>query len=382
MATRVSREEARLEHYAGRNPLFGNRKLKLGAFASNVKGGCAVTSAEGVLPGDWPSTLEVAEIADRMGLDAIIPLGRYRGFGGETDFGSTSFEVYTWAAAVAARTTSAAVFATSHVPTMGPVMAAKQGATIDHISGGRFALNVVTGWHKTEMEMFGARMLDHDTRYDVAEEWLQIIQLLWERDEPIDYDGKYFHIADSMLKPRPVQRPRPPVMCAGQSPKGMSFTAKYAEIGFIAFEKTGKFDQACAMVESFRNLAWREYQRSLGLWTLAYVVLGDTEDEARRLYDYYIREKGDYIAAKNVVTVNSAHAQTWSDETMRERLQDVVGGFGSYPLVGTPEQVVDGLKMLSDTGLDGVALSWPNYREGIERFGARVLPLLAQAGLR
>jgi len=76
-------------------------------------------------------------LADAMGLDAIVPLGRYRGFGGETDYGSMSFEVHTWAAA---QTACAAVFATSHVLTMSPVMAARQSATVDPISGGRLTL--------------------------------------------------------------------------------------------------------------------------------------------------------------------------------------------------------------------------------------------------
>jgi FMNH2-dependent dimethyl sulfone monooxygenase len=77
-----------------------------------------------------------------------------------------------------------------------------------------------------------------------------------------------------------------------------------------------------------------------------------------------------------------AHAQTWSDQAIRERLEDVIAGFGSYPLVSTPEQIVDGLQMLSDAGLEGVVLPWPRYRTGMEQFREKVLPLLKQAGLR
>ena len=382
MASRISRNEAELESYAGTNPLFNSRKLKLGSFGSNVKGGCAVTTAEDALAGDWKSVVEVARLADEMEFEAIVPLGRYRGFGGETDYGGTSFEVYTWAAALASGTTYPAIFATSHVPTMNPVMAAKQAATIDHISNGRFTLNVVTGWHKTEMEMFGATMLDHDTRYDAAAEWLEIIQLLWERDEAISYEGKFFRATDALLKPRPIQRPRPPVMCAGQSPKGMDFAAKYCEIGFIAFEKAGDLDQMKAAVDRFKDIAWRNHNRSISLWSLAYVIQGDTEEEARQLYDHYVRQTGDFVAAQNVLTVNGMHAQTWSKEALRERLEDVVAGFGSYPLIGTPEQIVTGLQMLSASGLDGVVLSWPGYKRGMEQFQEKVLPLLVQAGLR
>ena len=93
------------------------------------------------------------------------------------------------------------MFATSHVLTVHPIMAAKQATTIDHITGGRFALNVVTGWHRPEMEMFGAPMLDHDDRYQLAVEWLEIIKRLWTAEEEFDYDGKHFKIARAISSP-------------------------------------------------------------------------------------------------------------------------------------------------------------------------------------
>jgi FMNH2-dependent dimethyl sulfone monooxygenase len=364
------------------NPLYNGRKLKLGTFGTNLKGGCTMGTGKGVLDGNWDSVVELAKLADEMDFEAIVPVGRFRGFGGKTDFGGTSFEVYTYAAALACHTKYSSVFATSHVPTMSPVMAAKQASTIDHISGGRFTLNVVTGWHKTEMEMFGAAMLDHDARYDVAAEWIEIVTQLWERDDPLNYEGKFFHIKDALLKPRPLQRPRPPVMCAGQSQKGQHFTAKYADIGFIAFEKTGAFDQMRGMVDRFRRLAREEYGRNLSMWTLVYIIQGDTEQEARKLYDYFVLETGDAVAAQNALNISSQHAQTWGPDAMREKLGDTIAGFGNYPLIGTPEQVVDGLKMLSDLGLDGVVLSWPAFRSGMEQFRDITMPLLAQTGLR
>ena len=62
---------------------------------------------------------------------------------------------------------------TSHVPTVHPVMAAKQATTVDHISNGRFALNVVCGWFRPELEMFGAPLMEHDMRYEYAAEWVE-----------------------------------------------------------------------------------------------------------------------------------------------------------------------------------------------------------------
>ena len=74
------------------NPLYGDRKLKLATFGSNIKSGCAITSGEGALPGDWPTSLRIARLADAMEFEAIVPVGRFRGVGGETDYGGTSLD--------------------------------------------------------------------------------------------------------------------------------------------------------------------------------------------------------------------------------------------------------------------------------------------------
>src|SRR5215469_59886 len=161
------------------NPLFGKTKLKLGTFCTNLSGGCTMSSIGGLLDADWRSTVTLAQLAEEMDFEALVPVGRWKGFGGATDFNSAGFECYTWAAAIGALTKRAAVFATSHVPTVHPVMAAKQGTTIDHISNGRFTLNVVTGWFEPEIAMFGAPLMGHDRRYDAAIEWLSIIKRLW-----------------------------------------------------------------------------------------------------------------------------------------------------------------------------------------------------------
>ena len=104
------------------------------------------------------------------------------------------------------------MFATSHVPTMHPVMAAKQAGTIDHISGGRFTLNVVTGWYRPEIEMFGAPLLEHDTRYDMATEWIEIIKRLWTSEEEFDFDGKFYNVKGAIMAPKPIQKPHPAIM--------------------------------------------------------------------------------------------------------------------------------------------------------------------------
>ena len=191
------------------SPFFNSRKLKLGTFSTNLSGGCAISTIDGTLKADWPSTLELARASDAMEFEALVPVGRWKGFGGVTDFNGAGFECFTWASAIAASTQKAGVFSTSHVPTIHPIMAAKQGATIDHVSGGRFGLNIVTGWHKPEIEMFGAPLIEHDARYEWAEEWLGIIKRLWTEEEPFDHEGRFYKIKQGVLQPKPLQNPTP-----------------------------------------------------------------------------------------------------------------------------------------------------------------------------
>jgi dimethylsulfone monooxygenase len=243
------------------NPLFNNRKLKLGTFCSNLSGGCAISSIEGVLEATWPNTLALARMGDQMEFEALVPVGRWKGFGGITNFNGEGFESFSWASAIGASTRYSGIFATSHVPTIHPVMAAKQATTIDHVTEGRFNLNVVTGWYKPEIEMFGEEQLEHDTRYDRAIEWLEVIKLLWTREEEFDYEGKFYRIKKGWLQPKPIQKPYPVVMNAGGSDKGRHYAAKYCDVAFIVMQ-SHKFEDVKAHVEAIassraRNMAAR-----------------------------------------------------------------------------------------------------------------------------
>ena len=363
------------------NPLYGERKLKLGTFGTNLDRGCAISTIDGVLEINWPNTLTLAKLADEMKFEALVPVGRWKGFGGVTNFNGPGFETFSWAAGIGALTQNSAVFATSHVLTVHPIMAAKQATTIDHITGGRFALNVVTGWHRPEMEMFGARMLDHDDRYALAVEWLEIIQRLWTAEEEFDYEGRHFKVAKGYLEPKPLQKPFPPVMNAGSSETGRDYAAKYCDIAFVNTNR-GDFESNKALIESYRRHAREEYGRELQIWSTSYIVQGETEQEAKDYRDEYIHRKGDWEAATNLVDTMGLNSQGRSPEMLKSMKTHFIGGWGGYPLVGTKEQVVDGLAMLSKLGLDGVVVSWPRYIEDMRQFQRVTLPLIEQAGLR
>ena len=215
------------------NPLFNDNKLKLGLFGVNVSNGCAITTIEPRHKVTWPGSLAIAKAADRYGYEALVPVARWCGFGGESNFNGTCFETYTWAAGLGQATENICILTTSHVPTIHPIVAAKQAATVDHITNGRFALNIVCGWFSPELEMFGVPQLEHDTRYDYAAEWIEIIKLLWSREKEFDYEGKFLHINKGFAMPKPLQQPFPALMNAGGSGKGRHFAAKYCDMAFV-----------------------------------------------------------------------------------------------------------------------------------------------------
>ncbi|HWM48695.1 MAG TPA: LLM class flavin-dependent oxidoreductase [Xanthobacteraceae bacterium] len=363
------------------NPLFNHRKLKLGTFCTNLSGGCTMSAAEGMLDCDWDSTTELAQLADSMEFEALVPVGRWKGFGGNTDFNGRGFECFTWAAGISALTSYSAVFATSHVPTVHPLMVAKQGTTIDHISRGRFTLNVVTGWYAPEIEMFGAPLLDHDSRYDMAIEWLDIIKRLWTEDEEFDYVGRFYALKRALARPKPVQRPHPVVMSAGASPRGREFAAKYADVGFTNLDAYD-IDSLKARVDAFRKFAWDEHHRRIQVWTNSYIFQGETEKEARDYYNYCVFEKGDWPGAENLINLLGINSQSIPAPALTKLKEHFMAGWGGYPLVGTKEQIVDGLITLAEAGFDGTLLSWPRYVAGMREFKDVTYPLVQQAGLR
>ena len=363
------------------HPLFGPARLKLGTFCTNLSGGCTMSDIDGVLDADWASTAELARLGEAMDFEALVPVARWKGFGGKLDFNAAGFETYTWAAAISALTRRSGVFATSHVPTIHPIMAAKQAMTIDHISGGRFALNVVTGWHQPEIEMFGAPLLEHDRRYAMAAEWLQIIKRLWAEDDAFDFQGEFYKIRSGFLQPKPIQKPHPVVMCAGVSKQGREFAARYCDVSFVSLE-SHDLDDMRARVRLVRDLARGEFGREIQIWCNAYIFQGDTEADARRYYHHAVFERGDWEGVDNLLTIMGINSQSLSPAVLPLLKEHFIAGWGGFQIIGGPDQVVGGLQLLHRAGFDGVLLSWPRFVGDMQRFREEIYPLVQQSGLR
>jgi alkanesulfonate monooxygenase SsuD/methylene tetrahydromethanopterin reductase-like flavin-dependent oxidoreductase (luciferase family) len=365
------------------NPAFGPRKLKLGTFQTNLDSGCVMSDLDGRLDITWPNTVTLAQLADAMDFEALVPVARWRGFGGATDPQGPGFETYTWAAGIAGATRNSGVVSTSHVALNHPIIAAKQSTVIDHISNGRYTLNIVNGWNFPEMEMFGVSLLEHEDRYACAEEWLSIVKRLWTQDEPFDHDGKFYRIKGGYLQPKPIQEPYPAIMNAGSSERGRHFACKHCDLVFTNI-RTHDIATNTAHVAGYYRLAREEYGREVRVWSNATIIQAETEKEARDFYKYYVHEKGDWAAARHVIDTMGAeiNARDYPEERRKAMAEMMISGWGGFPLIGTKEQIVDGLMTLSKIGLDGVLLSWPRYIEGMREFRDVTYPLLKQAGLR
>jgi FMNH2-dependent dimethyl sulfone monooxygenase len=360
--------------------LSGPNKLKLGVFATNLSGGNTPTLAEGPPKvTNWDEILALALAAEEAGCEALIPIGRWKGFGGPSKFWDRSFEAFTWAAGVAQATERIQIFTTCHVGLIHPVTAAKMGATVDHIAGGRWGLNTVAGWIKPEFDMFGLDLIGHEQRYRKAAEWLEIVKLLWTEEEPFDFDGQFYHLKGAICEPRPVQSPYPILMNAGQSPAGLAFAGENTDMVFINLLSK----DVHADVELVRSIA-ADAGREVSVWGIAHFNIKDTDEEAEAFRRYYVDENGDYETAKRYATQMVAADTPAHDKFRRDSdlMRLIMSTGGNRALIGSPERVAEELAGIAAGGVDGVGMMFMNYEEGIQRYTDQLLPLLRKDGLR
>ncbi len=359
---------------AGKLP--GDNQFKLGLFRMNCAGGLAITKAPERWRAEWDNIVVASKLADEAGFEMILPLARWRGYGGSIDNAAWSYETLTQGAALAALTRHTSIFVTVHVPLVHPVFAAKAIATIDHVSHGRVGLNIVCGWNKDEFDMFSVDMVDHEARYDQGYEWFEIFRRLIG-GERFDYEGRFYRIKDGYSLPKTLQQPRPIIMSAGGSPKGKAFAAHVADYLFGVVQD---FEQAVDLVRSVSGNA-ETAGRHAGVFTISHVVCRETQQEADAVYGYFADLMADDEGIANWTQAKQATSQSAPAEVLKMRRR-LAGGHGSFPLIGTPERIADELGNLHAAGLAGTTLSFFDFTAELPFFIERVLPLLKQRGLR
>ena len=364
-----------------RAAMYSANRLKLGLFGANCSSGRAVTLVPERWSGSWSDCLRLAQMADEAGIEFTLPIGRWKGYGGDTDYQGATLETVTWACGLLAKTKRLTVFGTVHTPLIPPLIAAKQFVTADHIGEGRFGVNVVCGWNEGEFEMFGATLRDHETRYDYAQEWLDVIKLAWSPRDDFDFDGHFIKLRSVRAKPKPYGGTRPLIMNAGASPTGQSFAIRNCDALFSTISRGISFDETAQHVENVRALA-RQGGRDLDVYTVGVVTCRPTAREAEEYYRHCVVDNADWGAVDNILAMKNVTAQTHGPEEFQRIRKHQANGMGGLPLVGDPDAVAREMARLTIAGLTGIAVSFVNYLDELPYFCAEVLPRLARLGLR
>ena len=117
--------------------MYNSNALKIGIFGANCSSGRSATKVPERWSASWPDCLRLARMADEAGIDFMLPIARWKGYGGETGYQDATLETVTWACGLLAATKRITVFGTVHAPLFHPIIAAKQMVTADHIGEGR-----------------------------------------------------------------------------------------------------------------------------------------------------------------------------------------------------------------------------------------------------
>jgi FMNH2-dependent dimethyl sulfone monooxygenase len=363
--------------------MYNANTLKIGVFGANCSSSRTATMVPERWTASWPDCLALAKMADAAGIDFMLPIGRWKGYGGETDFHGTTLETVTWACGLLAATSQITVFGTVHAPLFHPLIAAKEFVTADHIGAGRFGLNIVAGWNEGEFEMFGVTQRAHDDRYEFAEEWLAVVKRAWGTEEQFDFKGQFFDLRGVRAKPKPCGGTRPLIMNAGSSKAGQAFALRNCDAFFTATGASrASLDGAAKRVQEVKAEA-RSFGKDIEVYTIGQVICRPTQQQAEDYHHHANVENADWGAIERMLALRGITPQnTSADDYAAKRKFFASHSIGGYPFVGTPDRIAEELAAISRSGVRGIALSFVNYLDELPYFRDEVLPRLARLGVR
>jgi len=337
-----------------------------GVFLPVANGGWIVSRTTPLLDGGWAQNRDAALIAEDEGFDFVMAMGKWRGFGGTTSHWGSSLEAVTMMAGIAAVTKRVKVWATLHAILHNPAVAAKMIATLDQISDGRAGLNIVAGAYRGEFEQMDAwdAALDHDARYDLTEEWTQIVKRLW-REPSVTFKGKYFDFRDCVSEPKPLKPPF--LICAGMSKRGFDFSVREADGCFIGGRDEAETRDASARA---RALA-AQLGKPIRTYCMMTVIAADTDEQAEAKAQTY-RQGLDEGAVLGMLESYGV-----AGNAMTARAQ---GAFMTQTVVGSPATCAAKIEaFLRNCDIDGLMFVYDDYAQGLRVTGREILPRLRRA---
>jgi FMNH2-dependent dimethyl sulfone monooxygenase len=329
-----------------------------------VFGGWLRNVADENMPATWPYVKKLAQRSEQIGYDlmliAELNLNDIKGVA------APSLDAWSTAAALAAVTERlelmVAVRPTFHLP----ALLAKQAANIDHISGGRLTLNVVSSWWSDEAKKYGVGFEQHDDRYARTNEWLDVLHGVWSKDH-FSYAGKYYRVEDNVLEPKPVSKPNPTIYAGGESLAAKDLIAEKCDAYLMHGDPPERVGEKIA---DLRERRARHNLPPLKFGVAGYSIVRETEREAQ--------DELKRITDVNQSAAGNANYQQWLAGTQLEQrvsLEDYsVSNRGLRSgLVGTPEQVSERLAKFEVVGVDLVLLQYSPQLEEMERFADSVI---------
>ncbi len=329
-----------------------------------VFGGWLRNVADENMQSTWEYVKRLARRSEEIGFDvtliAELNLNDIKGVE------APSLDAWSTAAALAAVTERielmVAVRPTFHLP----ALLAKQAANIDHISGGRLTLNVVSSWWAEEARKYGVHFEQHDDRYARTNEWLDVLNGVWSQDH-FSYAGKYYRVEDNVLEPKPVSKPRPTLYAGGESPAAKELIAEKCDAYLMHGDPPERVGEKIADLRARRA---RRNLPPLKFGVAGYAIVRETEHEAQ--------EEVRRITDVQQSAAGYANYQQWLSGTQLEQrvsLEDYsVSNRGLRSgLVGTAEQVAERVAQFEAAGVDLVLLQFSPQLEEMEHFSETVI---------
>lgn len=347
--------------------------LKFAYWVPNVSGGLVVST----LPQrtDWGLAYnqQLAQTAERAGFEYALTQIRFTaGYGAEYQHESVSFSQ-----ALLHATTRLKVLAALLPGPWHPAVVAKQIATIDHISGGRIGINVVSGWFKGEFTAIGEHWLEHDERYRRSREFIQALKGIWTQDK-FSFRGDFYRFTDYTLSPKPLQQPHPEIFQGGSSRAARDNAATVSD---WYFTNGNTPEELKRQIDDIQAKAQANGHR-VRIGVNAFVIARDTEEEAQAvLADILKHAHVEAVKAFGEAVTQAGKASpegegNWARSTFEDLVQ-YNDGFRTN-LIGTPRQIAERILALKAVGVDLVLTGFLHFIEEVEYFGAKVLPLVRE----
>ena len=317
----------------------------------------------------------IVQKAEGYGFDFALSMIKLRGFGGKTEFWEHNLESFTLMAGLAAVTSKIQLFATAATLTLPPAIVARMASTIDSISGGRFGVNLVTGWQKPEYSQMGLWPGNEffGTRYQYLGEYAQVLRDLWTTGRS-DFKGEHFQMEDCRVSPKPQADMK--IICAGSSDAGMAFSAQYADYNFC-FGKGVNTPTAFAPAAERLQAACAKTGRQVTSCVLFMVIADETDEAARAKWEHY-KAGADQEAIAWLGEQGAADKTSGSDTNIRQMADPTSAvNINMGTLVGSYANVARMLDEIATVpGMQGVMLTFDDFIEGIEAFGQKIQPLM------